>query len=269
MRAKAHIESHPIHPILVAFPIGLFITSLVFDLIAAAGNHGSLASAGWYCIVTGLIAGACAAVAGLIDLFGVVPPGSSARTRGYKHAILNVIMMVLFIAVAVHRGSPGAMPDGTSLIVSAIGVVVLLTSGWLGGTLVYRNQIGVDHRYANAGKFKERRLQRWDEAVCSQDELSDGQMILADVTGTRVVVGRCADGIVAFSDRCTHRGGPLSDGALVGCTVQCPWHGSQFNVHDGRVVNGPAEQGLETFGAEIRDGQVYVHPRRGEERKAA
>lgn len=269
MRAKAHIQSHPIHPILVAFPIGLFITSLVFDLIAFAGHRPSLAAAAWYCIVAGLVAGACAAVAGVVDLFGVVPPASSGRTRGYKHAILNVILMVLFLVVVIHRGGPRAMPDGTSLIVSAIGVVVLLISGWLGGTLVYRNQIGVDHRYANAGKFKERRLRRWDEAVCSQDELSDGQMILADVEGTRVAVGRCADGIVAFSDHCTHRGGPLSDGALVGCTVQCPWHGSQFNVHDGRVVNGPADEGIETFGTEVRDGQVYVHPRRGEERKVA
>jgi uncharacterized membrane protein/nitrite reductase/ring-hydroxylating ferredoxin subunit len=269
MRAKAHIQSHPIHPILVAFPIGLFITSLVFDLIAMTGNHGSLAAAAWYCIVAGLVVGACAAVAGLIDLFGVVPPASSGRRRGYQHAILNVIMMTLFFAEAVYRGGPGAMPNRTSLLLSGIGVVVLLVSGWLGGTLVYRNQIGVDHRYANAGQFKERRLRRWDEAVCSQDELSEGQMILANVSGTRLVVGRCAEGIVAFSDHCTHRGGPLSDGALVGCTVQCPWHGSQFNVHDGHVVNGPAEEHIEPFGAEIRDGQVYVHPRRGEERKVA
>ncbi len=269
MRAKAHIESHPIHPILVAFPIGLFITSFVFDLIAAIGGHPTVASAGWYCVIAGLIAGACAAVAGAIDLFGVVPPRSSGRKRGYKHAVLNVIVMLLFIAVASYRGGPFAMPDNTSLTISAVGVLVLLISGWLGGTLVYRNQIAVDHRYANAGRFKERRLRRWDEPVCSQDELFDGQMILADVEGTRVVVGRCADGIVAFSDHCTHRGGPLSDGALVGCTVQCPWHGSQFNVHDGRVVKGPAEERIEMFGAEIRDGQIYVHPRRGEERKAA
>jgi uncharacterized membrane protein/nitrite reductase/ring-hydroxylating ferredoxin subunit len=269
MRARAHIGSHPIHPILVAFPIGLFITSFAFDLIAAIGNHPSVAAAGWYCIIAGLIVAACAAIAGAVDLFGVVPRGSSARGRGYKHAVLNLIVVALFIAVAVYRGGPGVMPDTTALTISAVGVLVLLVSGWLGGTLVYRNQIGVDHRYANAGRYKERHLRRWDQEVCSEDELSDGQMILADVEGTRVVVGRCADGVVAFSDRCTHRGGPLSDGALVGCTVQCPWHGSQFNVHDGRVVNGPAGERIEGFAAEVRGGRVYVHPRRGEERKAA
>jgi len=269
MRARAQIKSHPIHPILVAFPIGLFITSFAFDLIAAIGGHPTVATAGWYCIIAGLIAGALAAVAGALDLFGAVPPRSSARSRGYRHAVLNVIVMALFIAVAVYRGGPFAMPDDTSLTISGVGVLVLLISGWLGGTLVYRNQIAVDHRYANAGRFKERRLRRWDEPVCAQDELSEGQMVLAEVEGTRVVVGRCPEGIVAFSDHCTHKGGPLSDGALVGCTVQCPWHGSQFNVHDGRVVNGPAQEHIEMFDAELRDGQVYVHPRRGAGKKAA
>src|SRR5207253_6685982 len=48
------------------------------------------------------------------------------------------------------------------------------------------------------------------------------------------LVGRCSQGLFAFSDSCTHKGGPLSDGALVGCTVQCPWHGSQFDVSSGR-----------------------------------
>jgi nitrite reductase/ring-hydroxylating ferredoxin subunit len=177
--------------------------------------------------------------------------------------------MALFVSVAAYRGGPAHAPDGTSLILSAVGVVVLGISGWLGGTLVYRNQIAVDHRYANAGKFRERNLARWDMAVCGEAELKEGQMILADIAGERLVVGRCADGIVAFSDHCTHKGGPLSDGALVGCTVQCPWHGSQFDVHSGKVVNGPAKEKIETFEAEVRNGQVYVRPRRGGQEKEA
>lgn len=268
MRARAHIQSHPIHPMLVAFPIGLFITSFAFDLIAFYANLPGLAVAGWYCAVAGLFGGAAAAIAGATDLFGVVPPKSSARTRGWTHAILNTLVMALFIASVVYRNGPG-MPNSISLILSGVGVVILLYSGWLGATLVYRNQIGVDHRYANAGKWKEVTLTRWDQPVCAADDLADGQLLLVDVEGTRVVVGRCPEGIMAFSDRCTHKGGPLSDGALVGCTVQCPWHGSQFDVHTGRVVNGPADEKIETFAAEVRGGQVYVLPRGGEERKVA
>src|SRR5205085_3004975 len=97
-------------------------------------------------------------------------------------------------------------------------------------TLSYRNQIGVDRRYANAGQLKERSITGFDKPVCNSAELGEGQMMLARIAGDRIVVGRCPTGVIAFEDHCTHRGGPLSDGALVGCTVQCPWHGSQFDV---------------------------------------
>ena len=75
---------------------------------------------------------------------------------------------------------------------------------------------------------------------------------------------------MAFADRCTHKGGSLADGALVGCTVQCPWHGSQFDVRTGQVVNGPAEAAINTYTVAVHDGAVYVSPRRfGEGTKAA
>src|SRR5947209_5005299 len=145
MRSRAQIASHPIHPMLVAFPVALFVVSLVFDLFSKASANAMWAAAGWYCVLAGLIGGAAAAVPGIIDLFGAVPPASSARRRGYLHGGLNVLVMALFIAVAAYRGSSAAAPDGVSLALSGIGVVVLGISGWLGGTLVYRNQIGVDH----------------------------------------------------------------------------------------------------------------------------
>ena len=62
-----------------------------------------------------------------------------------------------------------------------------------------------------------------------------------------VAVGRTGKGYVAFQDRCTHKGGPLSDGVLICGTVQCPWHGSQFDVHTGEVKAGPAEGKIETY----------------------
>ena len=269
MRSRAAVRSHPIHPMLVAFPIGLFITSLIFDLLGAQRGNASLWAAGWYCVIAGLCFSLAAAVPGVIDLLSVVPPNSSGRNRGYKHALLNLGMIAVFVAVAAHRGDAATQPDGMSLTLSAIGVLLLLASGWLGATLVYRNQIGVDHRFANAGKLKTVEVGRWDAAVCEESDLEEGQMLLANISGTRVAVGRCSEGLVAFSDRCTHKGGPLSDGALVGCTVQCPWHGSQFNVHTGKVVNGPAEERIESYGIEVEGGKVFVRPKRGQQHKAA
>jgi nitrite reductase/ring-hydroxylating ferredoxin subunit len=154
-------------------------------------------------------------------------------------------------------------------VLSAIGIFVLAISDWLGGTLVYRNQIAVDHRYANASNFREVTLTRWDQSVCKAEDLADGQMLLADISGTRIAVGRCGDDFVAFSDSCTHTGGPLSDGALVACTVRCPWHGSQFNVRTGAVMNGPANNPIEIFDVEVREDQIYIRTRKGEEKRAA
>src|SRR5512133_2175133 len=115
MRSKAAVRSHPIHPMLVAFPIGLFITSLIFDLLGSQRGNPSLWAAGWYCVVAGLCFSLAAAIPGVIDLFGIVPPNSSGRSRGYKHALLNLGMIAVFLAVAVHRGGPAARPDGVSL----------------------------------------------------------------------------------------------------------------------------------------------------------
>lgn len=267
MRSRASINSHPLHPMLVAFPIGLLVTSFIFDLIALWRDLPSLWNAAWYCIIAGLIGATIAAIPGIIDLFSVVPKNSSGRSRGYRHAILNGLVMVAFIACAAYRGTPAFRPDSTSLILSACGVILLGFSGWLGATLVYRNQIAVDHRYANAGKFKQVELSDWNQPVCKTDDLQEGQLLLAEIQGARVAVGRCAEGVVAFSDHCTHKGGPLSDGALVGCTVQCPWHGSQFDVHSGRVVAGPAEERILTYDVVTRGDDVFVYPKRGDEKR--
>lgn len=269
MRSRANVKSHPVHPMLVAFPIGLWVGGFVMDLIGLAAKNSSIWTAGWYAQLGGCIGAALAAIFGVVDLFGVVPPRSSARTTGYTHAVLNVCALGLFIAVLAVRGSASAQPTGTSILLGAIGVVVLAYSGWLGGTLVYRNQIGVDHRYASAGQWREREISGWDQPACNEGELAYGQMMLLIVGGERVVIGKCPEGIVAFADRCTHRGGPLSDGMLAGCTVQCPWHGSQFDVHTGRVVAGPAGSKIGVYNVEIRNREVYVSPKTEPESQAA
>jgi nitrite reductase/ring-hydroxylating ferredoxin subunit/uncharacterized membrane protein len=269
MRARAQLRSHPIHPMLVAFPVGLWITGFALDLAGYAADSPSLWIAGWYAVLAGCIGGALAAIFGAIDLFTVVPPASTAKKRGYAHGLLNVIALGLFITMLALRGSATAPPSWLSLLLAGDGVLAIAISGWLGGTLVYRNQIGVDHRYAGAGKWHERRLENWDRPACGEHELGYGQMMLIHLGNERVVVARCSDGIKAFGDRCTHRGGPLSDGMVAGCIVQCPWHGSQFDLHTGRVIAGPAKTQIKLYDVQVRGGEVYLRPRVDEERKVA
>ncbi|HTK95996.1 MAG TPA: DUF2231 domain-containing protein, partial [Terriglobales bacterium] len=209
MRATMHVKSHPMHPMLVFFPLGLWITSLFLDFLGWQWNDAGLVAAGFYCIVGGCVGAALAAVPGVIDLFTVVPPGSSAKSRGFLHGGINSMALILFAFIAWRRGSAADPPDGISILLSLLGVAAILFSGWLGATLVYRNQIGVDHRYANAGQWHERTLDSFDRPLLNRKELGEGQMMLGHIEGERVVAAKCGHGIATFSDRCTHKGGPL------------------------------------------------------------
>ena len=261
MRSAANLASHPIHPMLVTLPIGLWIGGFVFSALAASTGNALLGAAGFYTVIAGCVGAVLAAVPGVIDLFGSVPNRSSARNRGYLHGSVNTCTLVLFVYASYRQGSPAVLPDAPTVVLELAGVIAIGYSGWLGGTLAYRNQIGVDHRFANAGKLKIRRVEDFSRPVCNQGELGEGQAMLVHIGSERIAVARCSEGIFAFEDHCTHSGGPLSDGAIVGCAVQCPWHGSQFDIRSGRIIAGPAEEHLRIYDVDVRAGEVYVKQR--------
>jgi len=88
-------------------------------------------------------------------------------------------------------------------------------------------------------------------------------MTLLRIGTNRIVLARTEAGYAAFDDRCTHKGGSLADGTLVCGTVQCPWHGSQFDVESGEVKQGPAEKKIRTYTVTQRDGRIWLTlPRR-------
>jgi nitrite reductase/ring-hydroxylating ferredoxin subunit len=88
--------------------------------------------------------------------------------------------------------------------------------------------------------------------------LQTDQLKLLHIDGKRVVLGKTAEGYVAFDDRCTHKGGSLAGGMMICGTVQCPWHGSQFNGQTGKVKAGPAKEDIQTYPTTIREGRVYL-----------
>ena len=259
MKSKASIKSHPIHPILVSLPIAFFIGAFVFDLLSLiTGNH-SFWQTGYYSAIAGIIGAILAAVPGAIDYFFTVPPKSSAKKRATKHALINVVNLVLFIVIVFYRQKENA---NTSIVIiaEAIGVILLSIAGWMGGTLVHRNQIGIDHRYAEAGKWKEAYFDTNDQKIQVADakELKLNAMKLVHVNKQRIVIGRTEKGYIAFSDHCTHRGGSLADGTLICGTVQCPWHGSQFDVESGAVKAGPAKEKIITYRLEEKEGKIFL-----------
>jgi nitrite reductase/ring-hydroxylating ferredoxin subunit len=90
------------------------------------------------------------------------------------------------------------------------------------------------------------------------DELRPGQMKLVRINDLRVVLARTDDGWTAFEDRCPHMGGSLADGVLAGDCVQCPWHGSQFDVRSGELLAGPAGTAIRTWRVQQDGDQVRL-----------
>jgi uncharacterized membrane protein/nitrite reductase/ring-hydroxylating ferredoxin subunit len=259
MKSKASFKSHPIHPILVSFPIAFLIGTFVFDFIGKFSENKSLWQTGYYLEIAGIVMGLIAAVPGLIDYLFTVPPKSSAKARGLKHALVNVFHLLLFfIAFMIRRNEDANM--NLVLIIEAVGVVLIFIAGWLGGTLVYRNQIGVDPRYARAGKWREEYYESGNEKikVAANDELKLNQMKLLHVGKKRIVIAKTENGYIAFDDRCTHKGGSLAGGAMICGTVQCPWHGSQFDVTTGMVKAGPAKENINIYPLIEIDKTIYL-----------
>ncbi len=270
MRSKAHFRGHPVHPALVHFPIAFLIGAFGFDLAGYLAANPSWWTIGYYLALLGVITALVAALPGFLDYFFTVPPRSSGKRRATWHMVLNLAVVALYAAALWIRGDSVTAPGPAVLVAEGVGTVLLSISGYLGGILVARNQIGVDHRYAEAGKWKESTVEpnrNGELVVARSNELAVDQMKLVRVSGRRVVLARTEDGYTAFDDHCTHRGGSLADGVIISGQVQCPWHGSQFDVHTGAVVNGPAREGIGTYMVEERDGKVILHLDRSPEEK--
>ena len=243
---------------LIPYPFAFLTGGLGFGVAAAATGNKDLATVSRYLIPTGVAAGLVAAVPGIVDYLESVPPNSSGHERARKHGLLNTAALSLFTAGwwMSRRSQSTTVP----LLLQGLGAAAMSTAAWMGGVLVVRNQIGVDHRYANAGKWQEEtREHSASRALTSAAApLGVNQMKLVHVEDRRVVVGRTESGYAAFDDRCTHKGGPLSDGVLICGTVQCPWHGSQFDVTTGEVKCGPAEERIGTRGVEATGDQLRL-----------
>lgn len=231
---------------LVGFPVAYLFGGACITLFARAANRPRWFRTASHMNAIGIGAALAAAVPGLIDYVFAVPPKSSAKKRATNHMVANVSALGLFALTRLARRGrdEDARPNDWSIAAGLAGVGLMTAGGWMGGTLVYRNQIGVDHRYANAGKWRVDATPRLGATIiaAASSELDVDQMKLIRASDRRIVAARTEHGYAAFDDRCTHKGGPLSDGALVCGTVQCPWHGSQFDVMTGRVKQGPAKE---------------------------
>jgi nitrite reductase/ring-hydroxylating ferredoxin subunit/uncharacterized membrane protein len=261
MRSKASIDGHPLHPALIPFPFAFLCGALGFDLAGRVFANAGWWSTGYYLAVVGVVSALIAAIPGFIDYARTVPPRSSGHSRATSHMLLALVSVAFFALAAWFRHSAAAPPSAVVLGLEIVGALVLGAAGSMGGTLVTRNQISVDGRYAGGGRWSEATVEREADGsvVAAQlDELKPDQMKLLRVGDRRIVVARTADGYTAFDDACTHAGGSLAGGTMICGTVQCPWHGSQFDTCDGSVKAGPATRPINVYAVDDSEGNVRV-----------
>ena len=142
MESKAKLLGHPIHPMLIVFPLGLLATAVLIDLIYLARDSLIFAQVSYYLIIAGLIGGAVAAPFGFID-WRAIPRNTRAKRVGALHGIGNVVVMLLFLASGLLRADLPSAPPALAYVCSFAGAAIALVTAWLGGELVDRLGIGV------------------------------------------------------------------------------------------------------------------------------
>jgi nitrite reductase/ring-hydroxylating ferredoxin subunit/uncharacterized membrane protein len=233
---------HPLHPVFTDVPIGAWTTALALD--AAADGDPGMQRAATFALGVGLVGAAGAAVSGLTDWSET--DGRSRRT-GLIHGLLNIAATTLVAAAYVRRRSD-SHSGGRAL--AWAGYTIAVGSAYLGGDLVYGQRIGVTHAAVDEPDAF--------TPVAQAAELPDGTMTRARKDDVDVLLARQHGRLCALAHPCAHLGGPLSEGTLKNGSVVCPWHGSEFALEDGHVINGPATQAQPRFDVREQGGAIEV-----------
>jgi len=234
---------HPLHAVLTDGPIGILFLVIVFDVL------GMTVAAAWT-LAVGVLAMIAAALAGFADY---ADTDGRARERATLHSSLMVIALVgyclsLLLRIPVDGRLP---PSAAAVIVSIVSFLILAGGAYVGGDVVYvfGNMVS-RHAYRGAGA-------KWialEPAELDDGRIPEGRPIRAKLGINQLVLVRQGERILALHDVCAHAGGPLSEGKLVGDTIQCPWHASRYEIATGHVVAGPSVYDQPAYEVRPRDG---------------
>ncbi len=237
---------HPLHPVLTDIPIGAWVATLALDAKAAATRDESYARAADFSLAVGLAGALGSAVTGLTDWSETY---GRAKRVGLIHGLLNVGATALMTTAYLLRRR-NARRAGEAFTVAGIGIAT--AAAYLGGDLVYGERIGVTHAVtAEPEAFT---------PVLASTSLAEGTMQRVKSGDMDLLLVRQNGRVCALAHACSHLAGPLSEGTLKEGTVVCPWHGSEFRLDDGSVVNGPATSAQPCFPVRERNGQIEVGP---------
>lgn len=237
---------HPLHVVLTDVPLGSWTAAAVLDVLDEKTGSRALRRGADAAIAVGLVGASAAALTGLADWSKI--GGGRPRRIGLAHGLLNATATACYVTSLCLRRSHSR---GAGRRLALLGLIVSSVAAYLGGHLVYKEKIGVDHTadYSPPEDFV---------AVLAEAELLENQLRRVDAKGMPVLLARRGHRIYAIAETCAHLGGPLSEGKLEDATVRCLWHGSRFSLEDGSVLEGPSVHAQPVLEARVRDGQIEV-----------
>jgi nitrite reductase/ring-hydroxylating ferredoxin subunit/uncharacterized membrane protein len=235
---------HPLHPPLTDVPIGTWTSATLLDLLGGKASR----PAAQRLIGLGLLAAGPTAWSGWSEWADSETGNDHVRRVGIVHASVNGIAAALYGGSLLARRR-GAHTTGVLLGLAGLGTVG--TGGWLGGDLAFARGIGVDQTAFDEGP------QDWTP-VLDASMLVDERPAAATAGDVELLLVRRNGTIHALADRCSHRGGPLHEGELVGDCIECPWHGSRFRLDDGSVERGPTAYPQPVYEAREHAGRIEV-----------
>jgi nitrite reductase/ring-hydroxylating ferredoxin subunit/uncharacterized membrane protein len=242
---------HPLHPVLTEITIGAWFIGGMFDAIGAIGRSRRARRArliGDRLAAVGTASAVPTALTGLAD-FSTFPQWSAKPAT--LHAAFNVVNVSLY-ATSLRERSRGNRRRG--LAFSFLAQALTMASAWLGGMLVYKYRVGVDHSERFTGP------KEWTP-VLHEADLLERRPKRVEVEGKHIMLCRENGQVFAIGAVCSHAGGPLDQGRIRDGTVQCPWHHSVFDLRDGRIVHGPATQPQASFDTRVRSGRIEIRLR--------
>jgi nitrite reductase/ring-hydroxylating ferredoxin subunit/uncharacterized membrane protein len=235
----------PLHVVLTDVPIGAWTVTIIFDALDLIHKRREFSLAADTSLAVGLLGAAGAAFTGITDWSDVDPP---ARRLGLIHGLLNVGVTALF-ATSFFLRKRNSRTGGR--VSAALGYGLMSLSAHLGGKMVYEQRVGVD-RTADES-FPDHFV-----AILTDPQLAENTPTRAMYEGVPILLVRRGQRIFALAETCSHFSGPLSEGKLVGDSIECPYHASRFALDDGHVTNGPAVHRQPCLEVRVRSGQIEV-----------